>query len=108
VSRRLKEGDEVGGFIVIETPGHTIGHISFWRESDRVLVIGDVVANMNIWTGVPMLREPERYFSHDPARNRRSAKRLADLNPSLICFGHGPPSRDTRRFQAFCDGLSEA
>lgn len=107
VSRRLSEGDEVGGFTVVETPGHTIGHISFWRESDRVLVIGDVVANMNIWTGFPMLREPEPYFSLDPARNRRSAKRLASLNPALICFGHGPPSRDTRRFQEFCHRLSE-
>lgn len=107
VSRRLNEGDEVGGFTVIETPGHTIGHISFWRESDRVLVIGDVMANMNIWTGLPMLREPERFFSHDPAQNRRSAKRLASLEPALICFGHGPPSRNTRRFQEFCHGLGE-
>ena len=37
VSRRLGEGDEVGSFMVIETPGHTAGHISFWREADRML-----------------------------------------------------------------------
>src|SRR5690349_17873575 len=67
VARRLREGVEVGGFRVIETPGHTIGHISFWREQDRVLVLGDVLANMCIWTGLPMLREPERFFSLDPA-----------------------------------------
>ena len=60
VSRRLREGDQVGTFTVIETPGHTAGHISFWREADGVLVVGDVLCNLNIWTGRTMLREPER------------------------------------------------
>ena len=92
VARRLREGDEVGGFHVLETPGHTIGHIAFWREHDGSWSLGDVMANMNIWTGMPMLREPERIFSLDPAMNRRSAARLAELEPRLVCFGHGPPS----------------
>src|SRR5271166_4035441 len=81
VSRRLREGDEVGGFRVLETPGHTAGHVSFWRVQDRVLVVGDVVAHMPIWTGIPKLREPERIFSLDPAMNRRSAVRLAEMEP---------------------------
>ena len=58
---------------------------------------------MNIWTGLPMLREPERIFSLDPAMNRRSAARLAELEPRLVCFGHGPPLRRPdllRRFVA--------
>ena len=101
VARRLKEGDEVGGFRVLETPGHTAGHISFWRESDRVLVVGDVIANMIIWTGTPGLREPQRFFSLDPELNRRSAERLADLEPRLACFGHGPPLKDPRRLRRF-------
>ena len=58
--------------------------------------MGDVVANMNIWTGLPVLREPERIFSLDPELNRRSAARLADLEPRLTCFGHGPPLKDPR------------
>jgi glyoxylase-like metal-dependent hydrolase (beta-lactamase superfamily II) len=101
VDRHLREGDEVGGFRVIETPGHTAGHISFWREHDRVLVVGDVLANMSIWTGIPMLREPERIFSLNPAMNRRSAVRLAGLEPRLLCFGHGPPLRDPRKLLSF-------
>ena len=32
VARRLREGDEVGGFTVLETPGHCAGHVSYWRE----------------------------------------------------------------------------
>lgn len=105
VARQLREGDEVGGFRVLESPGHTAGHISFWREHDRVLVLGDVLANMNIWTGVPMLREPERIFSLDPAMNRRSAVRLAELEPRLVCFGHGPPLRRPDLLKRFTDRL---
>ena len=101
VSRRLREGDEVGGFRVIETPGHTAGHISFWREHDRVLVLGDVLANIHIWCGLPRLREPQQIFSMDPVQNRQSAVRLAELEPRLTCFGHGPPLRDPRRLLEF-------
>ena len=43
VARALSEGDEVAGFTVLETPGHTPGHLSFWRERDRVLIVGDVL-----------------------------------------------------------------
>jgi hydroxyacylglutathione hydrolase len=98
VARRLREGDTVGPFRVIETPGHTAGHVAYWRESDRVLVVGDVLSHINIYTGWVMLREPEHFFTLDPAQNRRSARRLIDLEPKLICFGHGPPLRSTARF----------
>jgi glyoxylase-like metal-dependent hydrolase (beta-lactamase superfamily II) len=108
VARRLKQGDEVGGFRVIDTPGHTVGHISFWRAADRVLIMGDVLANMCIWTGLPMLREPERIFSLDPAQNRRSALRLAELEPRVVCFGHGPPLRDLSKLHAFVARFPEA
>ncbi|MFM9139952.1 MAG: MBL fold metallo-hydrolase, partial [Solirubrobacterales bacterium] len=34
--RLLKAGDELdAGFVVIDTPGHSPGHVSFWREEDR-------------------------------------------------------------------------
>jgi glyoxylase-like metal-dependent hydrolase (beta-lactamase superfamily II) len=108
VARRLHEGDRVGTFTVIETPGHTIGHISYWRESDRVLVVGDVLANLNIWNFRTMLCEPQRIFSIDPALNRRSARRLAALEPALICFGHGPPLRDTQQFIKYIERLPDA
>jgi hydroxyacylglutathione hydrolase len=105
VARRLREGDEVGSFVVIESPGHTAGHISFWRERDRILILGDVISNLNIYSGLVMLREPERFFSLDPAQNRRSARRLIELEPKLVCFGHGPPLRDTRRFMDYVEKL---
>lgn len=105
VSRRLVEGDEVGGFRVLDVPGHSPGHIAFWRETDRVLILGDVLTNLSLLTGLPGLHEPPTFFTTDPAVNRRSARRLADLEPSLVCFGHGPPLRDPGRFAAFIRGL---
>jgi glyoxylase-like metal-dependent hydrolase (beta-lactamase superfamily II) len=105
VARQLKEGDVVGGFKVIATPGHSRGHISYWREADRVLIAGDAVANMNPMTGLKGLREPPRIFTPDPIQNRQSIRRLAALEPTLVCFGHGPPLRDTAAFVQFAEQL---
>ena len=105
VDRALREGDAVGGFTVLDTPGHSLGHASYRREADRVLICGDVLTNMDTTTGLPGLHEPKGYFTPDPATNRRSAKRLAELEPALVLFGHGAPLRDTARFVEFCSGL---
>jgi glyoxylase-like metal-dependent hydrolase (beta-lactamase superfamily II) len=105
VARALREGDEVAGFTVLETPGHTLGHVAFWRERDRVLILGDVLNNMNLMTGIPGLHEPPHMFAVDPAQNRASARRLAALRPALACFGHGPPLRDPDKLAAFVAGL---
>ena len=106
VARSLREGDVVGpGFVVLETPGHSPGHVSYWRESDRTLVCGDVLFNMNIVTTARGLREPPAMFTPDPARNRDSARRLAALEPELVLFGHGPPLRDPSILKEFVDAL---
>jgi hydroxyacylglutathione hydrolase len=101
VARALNEGDEVAGFTVLETPGHSVGHISLWRESDRTLIVGDVLGNMHFITGMPGLHLPPDLFTPDPARNRASARRLAELQPALACFGHGAPLRDPDKLAAF-------
>ncbi len=106
VARALIEGDEVAGFTVLESPGHSPGHLAFWREPDRVLILGDVLNNINVRTGIPGLHEPPELFTPDPARNRDSARRLAALRPALTCFGHGAPLRDPGRLSAFVDGLA--
>jgi glyoxylase-like metal-dependent hydrolase (beta-lactamase superfamily II) len=91
IDRDLREGDSlVAGFTVLDTPGHSPGHVSFWRESDRVLICGDVFFNMNLLTTVPGLRQPPGPLTVDPARNRTSERRLAGLEPSVAGFGHGP------------------
>jgi hydroxyacylglutathione hydrolase len=107
VDRRLAEGDEVAGFEVLHVPGHSAGHVAFWRESDRVLVAGDVFNSADPLTAIPGLREPKTWFTPDPAENRRSAKRLGQLEPSLVLLGHGPPYRDAKKFVEFCAGLPD-
>jgi hydroxyacylglutathione hydrolase len=107
VARRLQEGDNVAGFTVLDTPGHSAGHVSYWRESDGTLICGDVFFNLNMYTGIPGLREPPAQFTPDPARNRESMRRVADLEPKLVCFGHGPPLRDPAKLRAFASTLPE-
>ena len=83
VSRALVEGDEVAGFTVLESPGHSRGHVAYWRESDRVLILGDVLNNMNVHDrACPACTSRPSVFTPDPARNRGSARRLAELRPA--------------------------
>lgn len=107
VARPLREGDEVAGFAVLDTPGHSAGHISLWRESDRVLILGDVLNNMNVHTGIPGLHEPPAMFTPDVPSNRASIRRLAALRPSLVCFGHGAPLRDPGKLADFAARVPE-
>jgi glyoxylase-like metal-dependent hydrolase (beta-lactamase superfamily II) len=90
VARSLREGDQVGPFVVLETPGISPGHISLWREADRVLIAGDVAVNQHPVLGRPGLHEPPPRFVTDPALNVQSLQRLAGLRPEIVAFGHGP------------------
>lgn len=105
VAGRLAEGDDVAGFQVLEVPGHSPGHVAFWRESDRALILGDVLNNVHPLTGRKGLREPPALFTPDPVRNRESIRRLAALEPALCCFGHGPPLRDPEGLAHFAQAL---
>jgi len=106
VDRPLQEGDELAaGFTVLDTPGHSPGHVSFWRESDRVLVCGDVFFHFNMLTWQYELRQPVKAFTVDPELNRASERKLAELEPAVACFGHGPPLRDPAKIKAFVAAL---
>lgn len=95
VARTLAEGESLtAGFTVLDTPGHSPGHVSFWRDSDRTLICGDVFFNMHVLTTIPGLRQPPHLFTPDPAENRQSERRLAALEPRTVGFGHGPVLRD--------------
>ena len=106
VSSVLEEGVRVEDFEVLATPGHTPGHLAYWREEDRLLILGDVLFHRNPATRRRGLSEPFDMFTHKPASNRASARKLAALEPDLICFGHGAPLRDGLAFRRFVDGLS--
>jgi glyoxylase-like metal-dependent hydrolase (beta-lactamase superfamily II) len=91
VARTLAEGDELtAGFTVLDVPGHSPGHVAYWRASDGVLIAGDVFFNMHLLTTAPGLRQPPSPLSVDPALNRASERKLAALQPTVVGFGHGP------------------
>ncbi|HEU4461338.1 MAG TPA: MBL fold metallo-hydrolase [Solirubrobacterales bacterium] len=105
VDRVLHEGDEVAGFRVVHAPGHAPGEVIFFRDSDRVAICGDVVRNISYVSLRTRLAEPPDELTPDPAENRRSIRKLAELNPSLILPGHGPPVTDIAAFERFAAGL---
>lgn len=101
VYETLKEGDKIGGFTVIETPGHSSGHLSFFRENDGVLIVGDVMTNMNLLTTKVGLHEPPQLFTSNKETNRKSALKLAALKPKILCFGHGPILKNNGELESF-------
>jgi hydroxyacylglutathione hydrolase len=105
VERVFNEGDEIAGMRVVHAPGHARGEVIFFRESDRVAICGDVIRNMSYATGRPGIREPPPIFTYDVAENRRSIRKLAGLNPSLILPGHGPAVTDMAKLERFVEEL---
>lgn len=105
VDRVLNEGDEVAGFKVIHAPGHAPGEVIYFRESDRVAIAGDVINTMNVFTGLPSVREPPKAFTLDPAQNRGSIRKLLELRPSLVCVGHGAPLRDISKLERLVERM---
>ena len=81
----------------LETPGHSPGHISLFREADRVLLAGDAFASMNMdsWsglvTGKRMLARAGAPFNYDWDATRSSVQKLAELQPEVVGCGHGTP-----------------
>lgn len=105
VAERWQGGETIGEWRVVHAPGHTPGHVLFHRERDGVVIVGDVVRNAALRTGMGRFSETPHMFSTDPMRNRRSMRLLVGLRPSLMVFGHGPPSRDLAAVERLCDRL---
>jgi len=100
VARPLEPGVEVPGLAGWEfthTPGHTPGHVSFFRASDRVLITGDAVVTVkvNSLAGLLLGRQglsgPPRYTSWSWPAARESVATLARLEPNVLAGGHGTP-----------------
>lgn len=79
----------------IHTPGHTPGHVSFFRETDRALIAGDAFVTVRqdelyqVLTQRKEISGPPRYFTPDWDAARDSVKRLAALKPRVAMTGHG-------------------
>ncbi len=91
----------------IHTPGHTPGHISLFRESDKVLIAGDAFVTTKAESAIAIALEtkvvsgPPKYFTYDWTAGEQSVKALAALEPKVAATGHGKPMRG----DALRDGL---
>lgn len=85
------------GWRWVHTPGHTEGHVSLFRERDRILLAGDAVITtkqesaLAVWLQRPELHGPPMYFTPDWTAAAESARRLAALLPRVLASGHGVP-----------------
>lgn len=83
------------GWRWIHTPGHTPGHVSLWRESDRTLLAGDAFITTNQESAYaaffekPEMHGPPTYFTIDWHAARDSVATLACLFPEIVISGHG-------------------
>lgn len=83
------------GWRWIHTPGHTPGHVSLWRETDRTLIAGDAFVTTDQESAYavarqrPELHGPPMYYTQDWTAARLSVERLAALEPELVVTGHG-------------------
>lgn len=87
------------GWRWIHTPGHSVGHVSLWREADRALIVGDAFVTTAqesayaVAVQEPELHGPPMYFTVDWQAAGRSVVALAALEPELAITGHGRPLR---------------
>lgn len=85
------------GFRWIHTPGHTPGHVSFFREEDKTLIAGDAFVTVRqeflykVLTQEQEISGPPRYFTPDWAAAWESVRKLEALKPSVAITGHGLP-----------------
>jgi len=103
VDQTVREGDKVtvGKLTgsVIETPGHTNGHIAYWFQADKLAFVGDTLFSIGcgrviegtpemMWASLKKLRDlpndTEIYCGHEyTAANIRFARTIEPDNPVL-------------------------
>jgi glyoxylase-like metal-dependent hydrolase (beta-lactamase superfamily II) len=94
---RVGDGDNVSGLQIVETPGHTTGHISVLDPESSVLVTGDALNGRDPLKGsiidphVGEVAGPDARYTSDMETAVESAKKLAQLEYDAALFGHGVP-----------------
>jgi glyoxylase-like metal-dependent hydrolase (beta-lactamase superfamily II) len=98
IAGTVSEGDEVAGFRVVHFPGHAPGLIGLWRESDRLAIVSDVIylvdsARLGRPLAAGEASVPHPAWAWDHAAAKESVRKLAALEPAVVCAGHETPLR---------------
>lgn len=80
------EGEAIFDLQIIETPGHTPGHVSVHDPMAGILLAGDA---MNGADGGVVGANPD--FTEDMQLANASIRRLAGFDYDVVLFGHGEP-----------------
>jgi glyoxylase-like metal-dependent hydrolase (beta-lactamase superfamily II) len=99
----LNEGDELFGMRIVETPGHTLGHISVFEPATGILVAGDALRTSAGLDG----SDPEN--TADSAKAAASVRKLAAMDIKAILPGHGHPltAGASKALKALAAGLPQ-
>jgi glyoxylase-like metal-dependent hydrolase (beta-lactamase superfamily II) len=89
VIRSLVEGDRVRDLMVLDTPGHTPGHISLLHEAASLVLMGDLVGSVD-----GELTFGPRAFTADAVASRASLARVVTLGVDRLVFSHGAEVAD--------------
>lgn len=79
----------------IHTPGHSPGHVSFFREEDGILIVGDAFITVrqdsfyNVLVQKQEVNGPPRYLTTDWDAAKKSVETLAKLPIKIVIPGHG-------------------
>src|SRR5687768_8771526 len=90
------------GWRWLATPGHSPGHVSFFRDADKTLIAGDAFitqkqeALYGVISEADVIHGPPMYFTTDWPAAKSSVGRLADLQPAVAFTGHGQPMTNPR------------
>lgn len=103
VDRTVEDGDDLGGWRVVHTPGHTAGSVCFYHPQGKIAIVGDAINHRRGRLGAP-----PPMFTPDMSQAHASIHKIAALDIEVCCFGHGPPLMDNaqQRLRAFADSLS--
>lgn len=84
----VEDGDEIGSFTAIHSPGHTSGHVVYASGARNVAFVGDLVMSDG-----DSLSPPPWFLNEDTARVRDSIDRVAAQLPpvDVVAPGHGEP-----------------
>jgi glyoxylase-like metal-dependent hydrolase (beta-lactamase superfamily II) len=97
---KLPDDNSIPGFPewkYLHTPGHTAGHISLYREQDKVLIAGDAFVTTKAesaicaLSGMSSISGPPKYFTPNWATAKMSVMKLAALDAEIVASGHGKP-----------------